>query len=225
MNNQYNSLGNTVASSETKRVFDVSKQVSGSQLAWLWEKTYGIIEEIYTVKGEISNKEFSTTYTQTYYVDKLEREYQDLANKAFFSPAKKLIKLKSTPEYRQKLREAKAADARDTKNAQEKARNELKELRSKLAKLEEEKAYYQPIYNKMMFWAKAAWDELLSDTKELFRGFTMEGICNHIKCLYLDCFSTDTTIDKLLEKAKKEFVAKENRRSFEILMNSTPRIW
>lgn len=193
-------------------VFDISKTINGETLCESLGNMFKTIDEIEKVTKEISENEFSATYTQTYYVDKLEREYQDLANKAFFSPARKLIKLKSTPEYQQKLREAKAADAHDTKNNQQKAKEKLKKLRDKLADLLEEKTFYQPLYNRCIYWAQEAWRDLFEDVKEEYGSFSVGHICNHIIAFGLDRNGEGTT-DKLLGDAKYKFVYKLNYRS------------
>ena len=198
-------------------VFDISKTISGSTLRESLQTISNAIEEIEKVTKAISENEFYANYTHTFYVDELEKEYQNQANKAIFSPAKKLIKLKSTPEYRQKLREAKEADARDTKNEREKATRELEKLRSKLADLQETKRFYQPLYNRFTYWAREAWNDFYQDVRDEYERFSVDLIGNHMIVFGLDR-SWEGTTDKLLGDAKKDYVSKENHRSTEKLI-------
>ena len=212
-----NQISGTNTTEKSACVFDISKTISGSTLCDSLQTISDAIKEIEKVTKAISENEFYANYTQTFYVDNLEREYQNQANKAIFSPAKKLIKLKSTPEYRQKLREAKAADERDTKNEREKATRELEKLRSKLADLQEKKRFYQPLYNRFTYWAQEAWNEFYQDVREEYGRFSVDHIGNHMIVFGLDRNWKGTT-DQLLGDAKKGYVSKENHRSTEKLI-------
>ena len=146
----------------SKNVFDLSKPISSKELGLIANQAILLPDKIKKKEDELRAAEASVPpygpdYIVTANIEALQEKYLKKSKHTLFSSARKLEKLKQTPEYQEEYLAAKLADEAETKKYQrqkKEAEQKISALRSELEKMKEDERFYRPLYDRCIFWGQ-----------------------------------------------------------------------